>query len=100
MTIRKVQQSPIFQGVDERIAYDLDTEPWGGYDSSVANVLKDKDGDDVSSTKLVGAPSVMGDVITTSVVIDLVDRTKYRLEILWVKDGNTLETYCEIMGEV
>ena len=100
MTIRKVQESPGPQGVDERIAYVLDTEPWGGYDSDAAVVLKNGNGDDVSSTKLTGSISISSDEITTPLVISLEDKTKYRLEVLWIKDGNTFEAYCEIMGEV
>lgn len=100
MTIRKVKESPRHQGEDERIAYTVDTTPWGGYDSGVAVVLKDADGDDISSTNLSGSPSVSGDVITTPLVISLVRNVKYRLEIKWVKSGNTFETHCEIIGEI
>lgn len=99
MKIRKVKESPKQQGVDERIAYVLDTDTWEGYDSGVAVVIKDTDGEDVSSTHLDGSPSVAGDEIKTPLVVDLVNKIKYRLEILWVKDGNTLEAYCIIIGE-
>ena len=100
MTIRKVENSPKYQGEDERVAYTLDTAPWGGYDSGVAVVLKDTDGTDISLTNLVGVAGEAGGVITTPLVIKLTHDIKYRLEILWVKSGNTLEAYCEIIGEI
>jgi len=99
MTIREVKNSPKRQGEDERIAYPLDTIPWGGYDSGAAVVLKDEDGNDISLTNLSGLVSVAGDVITTPLVINLKHGGVYRLEILWVKSSNTLETFCEIIGE-
>lgn len=97
--IRKFKESPRSQGEDERFAYEVDTTPWGGYDSDAANVLKDQYDNDVSSTNLSGSPSVSGNVITTSVVIDLVPGIKYRLEVKWVYSGNTFEAYGWIIGE-
>lgn len=99
MTLRKVKESPRYQGEDERIAYTLDTTPWGGYDSGAAVVIKDAADDDVSSVHLSGSASEAADVITTPLVIVLVENLKYKLEILWVKSGNTFEAYCEIIGE-
>jgi len=100
MNLRKVKESPLPQGEDERIAYCMDTAPWGGYSSGAAVVIKDASGVDVSGTHLAGAPSVVGTVITTPLVIVLIRNIKYRLEILWVYSGNTFETYTEIVGEV
>lgn len=100
MTIRKVKNSPQPQGEDERVAYWVDTAPWGGYGGSAAAVLKDASGTDISLTNMPGAASEAGGVITTPLVISLTRNIKYRLEILWVVGGNTFETYCEIIGEV
>lgn len=100
MTIRKVKNSPMPQGEDEKIAYYVDTAPWGGYSSGAAAIIKDASGTDVSATHMPGAASEAGGVITTPLVILLTRNIKYRLEILWVYSGNTFETYCEIIGEV
>ena len=99
MVIRKFKNGPFKQGEDERIAYSIDTTPWGGYTSGVANVLKDQYGVNVSSTNLSGDPSESGGTITTSLVIGLVSGVKYRLEVKWVYSGNTFEAYGEIIGE-
>ncbi|GAG30573.1 unnamed protein product, partial [marine sediment metagenome] len=86
MTTRLV--APKYQGEDERIAYWVDTDPWGGYDSDEVVVILDADGDDVSATLLSGAVSVAGSVITTPLVVDLEDGARYMLQIKWVVDGN------------
>lgn len=101
MTInRQITESPLIQGADERVAYSLDTTPWGGYTSGAAVVLKDENLVDVSVTNLSGAPSVVGNVITTPLVISLTPGDRYRLEILWVYSGNTLESWAYIDGEL
>lgn len=89
-----------WQGEDERIAYSVDTTLWGGYDSDEAVTLLDGNGVDVSLTHLVGAASVVGNTITTPVVTGLGSDIKYTLQILWIVDGNTLEVYCYIFGEI
>jgi len=97
---REFTNSPVFQGEDEELAYEVDTSEWEGYTSDATNVLKDKDGTDVSDTKLDGAPSAVGDVITTSVVKDLEAGMKYRLEVMWIHLGNVFEGWGYIIGEV
>jgi len=99
MTIREVANSPLPQGEDESIAYTLDTEPWGGYSSGAAVVIKDADGTDVSSTNLSGSLSESGGVITTPLVTGLTKGEIYRLEIAWVYSGNTFEAFCTLKAE-
>ena len=62
--------------------------------------LLDGNGVDVSLTHLAGAASVVGNTITTPLVIGLGPNIKYTLQILWIVDGNTLEVYLYIIGEV
>lgn len=101
---REVVESPLEQGEDERIAYPLTTTPWSSSPTSPACVLKlvDPSGDmtDVSSTNLSGAPSVVGDVITSPLVISLIANNKYRLEFKWTTAGNTWESYLIIFAKV
>lgn len=98
MTTRKFKESPMKQGQDEEIAYILNTTPWGGYDSDAAAIIKDASGTDVSSTNMSGSVSASDPNITTPLVISLAPNVKYRLEIKWVKSGNTFEAYGEIIG--
>lgn len=97
-TKREFQESPIYQGEDEQIAYVLDTTPWGGSPSSPSVVLKDGD-TDVSSVNLSGSPSVSDDDITTPAVISLTAGRRYRLEIKFTISGNVFEAYGDIIGE-
>jgi hypothetical protein len=97
--IRKIIESPVYQGVDEEIAYFIDTEPWGGTPTDVAVKLYDRDRTDVSDTLLSGSASVASDTITTPKLIDLVAEMKYRLEVKFTSSGNIFECYAEIIGE-
>ena len=99
-SIREFTNSPKTQGEDEIRAYKVDTDPWGGYDSDAAVVLKDSDGEDVSVTNLTGAPSEAGGVITTPLVHSLTAEENYRIEVFWVYDGNTQEAFGFLMAEV
>ena len=99
MTIREVKNSPRSQGESEEIAYYLDTTPWGGYGSTEVVKLIDANEVDISGTNLTGVPSVLGNVITTPLVVGLGRGIKYRLEIQWVLTGNTYEAFCDIHGE-
>lgn len=104
MRIRRVRESDISQGEDEKIAYQLTTTPWGSNPSDVSVKLYSLDDygvkTDVSSTKLVGGISVSGDVITTPSVTGLVAGTRYRMEIKFTIAGNVFEAWCGIVGEV
>jgi hypothetical protein len=101
MTIsRQFKESPILQGVDEKIAYQLTTTPWGSSPGSVTVVLKDAESVDVSATCLSGSASVSGNVITTPLVQSLVAGQAYRLEIKFTCGSNVFEAWGEIRGEV
>lgn len=100
---RQVKESPLTQGTYERIAYTVDTSPWGGYSSAGTTAIWDitnKDQyTDMSATMLSGSTTATGNVITTPLVISLVPGNRYRLEVSWVYNGNTLETYALINAE-
>lgn len=99
---RRVIESPLYQGIDEEIAYLLTTTPWGATPTSVTVKLYAWAGGtytDVSTTCLSGSASVNGNVITTPVVKALVAGTNYRLEIKFTCTGNVFETFCEIRGQ-
>lgn len=98
--IRRIIESPLDQGEDERVAYALTTTPWGSSPSSASVVLKSyPDMVDVTSTLMTGLTSVVGDVITSPIVHSLVPGTVYRIEFEFVVSGNTVEAYALIRGE-
>jgi hypothetical protein len=96
---REIKESPLFQGENEKVAYDLTTTPWGGSPANEDVKIFDSDDNDVSSTKLSGSNSVSGDVITTKLVQSLVAGEWYRLKIQWTNSGNTFEAYTIIYAE-
>jgi hypothetical protein len=103
MTIsREVTEGTQLQGTRESIAYKITTTPWGSDPSGVTvkafDVTKG-DRTDVSSTKLVGSPSVDEDVITLPALSGLTVGNLYRLEVNFVSGGNTWEAYFYVLGE-
>lgn len=96
-TIREVKESPLEQGVNESIFYDLTTTPWGGSPTSpVAKLyVKNDDGtlSDVTATNMPGSPTVAGNVITSPTVVNLAADKEYRLDFRFVISGKTEESY-------
>ena len=79
-------------GANEAIARQI-TIPasWGSSPGSPSNKLFDKDGADVSGTKLTGVPGISGSVFTTSRISGLVAGETYLLQITFAESGNTFE---------
>jgi hypothetical protein len=96
---RKIIESPLTQGVDEQIAYVLDTTPWGGTPTSPSVVAKDSNGTDQSGTVLSGSATVSGDDITSPSVQSLTDGEHYRIEWKFTISGNVLEAWMDLVAE-
>ena len=98
---RQVKESPLVQGLDEQIAYQITTTPWGSSPGSVAVTAFDvtTDRTDVTATILSGAASVLGDVITTPVVKSLTIKHQYRIEVKFTCAGNIFETWFILEAE-
>jgi hypothetical protein len=92
--VRKMKESPWEQGIDEDVAYKLDTTPWGGTPTNEATVVK-QNGRDVSDDVLTGTTSVSDDDITTPKVGSLSLGRQYRIEIKFDVSGNTFEAWGE-----
>jgi hypothetical protein len=102
-SIRAVQESPLVQGEDESITYNLTTTPWGSSPSgTVVKVYDITDGGETDVTSTIipsGSPSESGDVITLPAVTAMTAGKKYRLDIKFTAGGNTLEAFCIIQAE-
>ena len=99
-SLREVKESPLPQGVDERIAYTLTTTPWGSSPGTLSTALKTLPGlIDVSAAKLTGSTTASGDVITSPVVFGLVSGQQYRLEFKFTCSGNVFEAFLILQGE-
>ncbi len=97
---REVREGTQPQGIDERIAYRLDVTNWGDAPTSVAVVVQDRAGTDVTSTVMTGAASVEGNVITLPVLHSLTAGVLYRVEVKFTIAGNELEAYFYVKAEV
>lgn len=96
---RKFKQSPMPQGVEEQVAYDLTTTPWGGTPTNPTVVVK-QNGRDVTAEVTDGSTSILGDVITTPLIKNLSADKTYRLEIKFAISGNLFEAWGEIEADV
>ena len=100
MINRQVLESPLEQGVDETIAYQLTTTPWGSSPTSIScKVFDVTDGTrtDVTATVMpTNSPAAVGDVITLSPLKLLTDGKVYRVEVKFTSNGNVFESYCII----
>jgi hypothetical protein len=100
---RQVQESPLVQGVDEKLTYTLTVTPWGNTPSGpVVKAFDITDGGylDVSNTVLVGSPTILENVITLPSLENLTAGHKYRVEVQWLSGGNTFEAYAEVEAEL
>lgn len=102
-SIREFIESPVEQGIDERIPYSfsLATWPTGTYSSPVVVVKDISDYDaitDATATVMpTNSPSISGNTFTTSPLRDLTQGKTYRMECKWTVDGTTVfEAYCII----
>ena len=95
MSIREVVQSPIEQGADEIIFYQITTTPWASSPSSpTVQVFDLSDELDVTSTVMPsGSASVASDVITLPALRSLTSGEDYRVEVKFVAEGNTWEAF-------
>lgn len=101
---REVIQSDIFQGVDERIPYTINTEPWVSSPASttveVFSVNADGTFTDVTSTLMpTNSPSESGDVITLSLLRDGTSGVRYRVEVKFTAGGGTWEPWFDVVFE-
>lgn len=98
---REVIEGRQRQGTDEQIAY-VFVLPTGSAPMNPVFELWDVTGGtrtDVSETKLTGAGSVDGDEVTAPLVGGLIEGRRYRLQMTYETQGNTLSVYALLDGE-
>ena len=102
MASREVVEGPQVQGVDEAVAYSIDTANWGGSPSSVSAVVKQvSDGTDVTSTVMApNSPSVATDTITLSPLDTLTEGERYKVEVKFDISTDTFECYFFVIAEL
>ena len=100
---RAVLETPLRQGEQESIVYELSTTPWGSSPGSVvvtAYEITEGAYTDVSATVLdPGGASVVGDKISLPALSSLTAGKLYRVEVKFTCGSNTFECYVEIEAE-
>jgi hypothetical protein len=98
-SLRKVIESPQYQGTAEIVAYVFDWTK-NGSPSSATTILKDKASSaTLGTTYLSGTTTVVGVNVTTPLVQGLLAGKEYRLETVVTINTNTLGAYCDLIGE-
>ena len=102
--IREVKEGKQYQGVDEYIAYNITTTPWGSTPTSVAVKAflmgnPGTKGTDVTATVLTGSASVTGDIITLPALSALTLGRVYRVEVKFTCSGNIFEAFFWVEAE-
>lgn len=92
----EVLESPVAQRVGERIAYTLDTTPYGGSPSAVVCELRDLHAGADAPGLLDGAHGIAGSVVTTPRVVGLVAGRTYRLTVQFETGGQRYRPYVDI----
>lgn len=99
---REVNESPLYQGANEALAYNLTVTPWGVTPTNVVLTVTDittaESPVDVTATTLSGSTSIVGNVITTKRLSGLTLTRKYRLDMRFTDaDSNTWEAFAIIL---
>lgn len=97
---REVIEGKQFQGVDEIIAYTVDVTAVGVPALPVVVVKDVAAGSVVTSTVMpINVPSIDGSVITLSPLKLLTAGRLYRVEVKYVVNANTLESYFYVQAQ-
>jgi hypothetical protein len=105
MAIREVvyPSGPPRQGVDEALSYSIETTHWISTPTSPSVVVYDVTGTartNVTSTVMpTNSPTVLGDVITLSLLRALTADHTYRVEVQFTASGNLFECFFLVRAE-
>ena len=93
---RKFKEEPLIQGANEQVAYRLTTTPWGSNPTNpVCHVMVEGG---LHDSKLITTTTctVVGDVITTGRVQNLLEKTNYKIRIRFNIGTDVFEAYGKI----
>ena len=96
---RTVIESPLFQGINEQVAYRLSTTPWGGTPTSPTITILNNLDQDVTSDLTTGSNSISGHNITFKTIQSLTRDEVYRMLLRFTISGNVFEAICQIIGQ-
>ena len=98
---REVLEGVQVQGEDEVIVYTLNVVALGDDANVTGVVVYDDRRVNVTSTVMpVNTPTALGSIITLSPLQSLTAGVMYRVEVRYLIDGNALESYFYVQGEL
>lgn len=100
MTLRRVEQSPVYQGQDETVAYIFDWTNIGTPTGGTCVLYDMGSWTSLGTANLTGAASSGGGSITSPGVFGLAAGKHYQLNCIGTISGNTLSSFVEIIGEM
>lgn len=95
---RRIEASPIVQGVAEEISYRFDTTRWGGSPASPTIILLDGAGIDVTAEVTSGGTTTDGNDIETPAILNLT-KGVYKLLIQFISGGNKVEAWSDLWAQ-
>lgn len=101
--IREVTEGVQVQGVNEQIAYQLTTTPWGGTPSAPSAQVFAGLAHLTDVTALVmptGSPAIVGDVITLPVLRDLSRGELYRVRVTFTSGGTVRSAWFDVLAQL
>lgn len=101
--IREVTEGVQVQGVNEQIAYQLTTTPWGSAPTAVSAQVFAGLAHVTDATSLVmptGTPAVVGDVITLPVLKDLSRGELYRVRVTFTSGGSVRSAWFDVLAQL
>lgn len=97
----EVVESPLRQGADEVIVYQLSATRWGSNPTGVQVTAYDNTGGElteVSESVIDGAPSVSGDVITLPALCNLTPGNVYLIKVRFTCGANTFACWLRVLA--
>ena len=101
--IREVTEGVQIQGVDEQIAYQLTTTPWGSAPTAISVDVFSGLAHLTDVTSLVmptGSAAAVGDVITLPVLKDLSRGELYRVRVTFTSGGSIRSAWFDVLAQL
>lgn len=97
---RMVEESPVDQGEDERIAYEFDWTKMGSPTGGTCVIYDMATWTSLGTNNLTGLTTTNGTTITSPTVFGIQRGKHYQLNCVGTVSGNTFSAFVEIVGEV
>ena len=101
-TKRSVVESPVHQGIDEGVPYQVTVTPWGAAPTTCTVSVEERVvgvWTNMTTAYTTGSAGVLGDVITSPVIMNGSEGHTTRLMYHFLLAGTTESCYCDIVWD-